>query len=397
AQGTVQAGQTERLNITLQPGAVIAHAFVIHFWFDKAFVEPCMLEVLKAAGQYASSHSNEKLLIVGHTDLAGTSEYNQYLSERRARAVYAVLTHDQDTRGAVAEWSALRKPATGLLGLEDTWSVREYQYMLQALDFYSGNADGIAGSQTAAAIEAFRGTKGLPAGDTVDDAFWTALITDYLASARASVPRSQFLPNCPGEILKWLGCGEQAPVKNTQDAWRPNRRVELLFVAAQKLACQEPQPKTWNLLPQAGGGTGWCLGPGNTDDLYCFATRDAQQKDKWLVQPAEAGTVMVSGSIKHADGSPVANTGYVLIAPDGEDMDGEVPAGASHGRPIPGVTGADGAFSYPNKQKGAGIYVLQVRAPVLAWLSGQTEQSAKGNEVCRRLAGPTPLDVIIRP
>ena len=102
ASGTVRAGQTTRVQITLYPAAVniIAKAIVVHFRFDKAFVEPCMRHVLRRVVEYAGAHPTEKMVVVGHTDKVGPPEYNQSLSERRARAVYAYLTSGRDSATA---------------------------------------------------------------------------------------------------------------------------------------------------------------------------------------------------------------------------------------------------------------------------------------------------------
>jgi outer membrane protein OmpA-like peptidoglycan-associated protein len=272
---TVRAGQTTQVTITLRPGAMIAKAFMVHFWFDKAFVEPCMGVVLRQVAQYAQAHADEKLVIVGHTDLVGSGAYNQSLSERRGRSVYAYLTFGRDQATALNEWDQLRRarPAGTLPSINDTWGTREYQCMLQELGYYPGNVDEVHGPATDAAVRAFQGDQGLTADGVVGDDTWAALIEAYMNRDGLAVPESQFLPNCEGEILKWLGCGEQDPVRNTQDAWRPNRRTELLFVRADALPCEVAQPETYDL-PAAGAvGSGWCLGPGDPNQRCCFTTR----------------------------------------------------------------------------------------------------------------------------
>ena len=383
---TVSAGQTAKASITLQSGSLIAKAFVVHFWFDKAFVEPCMLEVLKTVVTYANAHADEKLVIVGHTDLVGDSTYNQSLSERRGRSVYAALSYGRDKATALAEWNALRQPTDGALpSIKDSWGVREYQYMLQDLDFYSGNIDGVQGPETDAAVRDFQKSKGLTVDGIVGDQTWSALIEAYLDQYNLTILETQFLPNCGGEILKWLGCGEQDPVKNTQDAWRRNRRTELLFVKASTMPCQVPQPETFDL-PAAGAvGSKWCLGPGDKNQRNCFVTRKTPQQGKWLIQPVEPDTITVSGSITFDDGTPASNMKYVLIAPDGEYMDGEILRGADHGKPIPHRTNDDGTFAYPDKTKGVGIYTMEVIAPVVVRTADEPPQDAKGNVVCKRL------------
>ena len=396
----IQNGQTTQVTIALRRDrpSNIAMTFVIHFWFDKAFIEPCLRQVLKQVADYAQSHPDEKLVIVGHTDLVGPDTYNQSLSERRARSVYAGLTHGGDRAAALAEWNALRQRAFGESPtVKDSWGTREYQYMLQDLDYYPGNIDGNHGPLTDAGVSAFQQDNGLPKNGIVNDATWAALIDAYLGQDALAISVNQFLPNCEGEILRWLGCGEQDPIRNTQDAWRPNRRTELLFVKAAQLPCQVPVPVTFNLPTPGIVNNNWCLGTGNPNQRCCFTTRDTEQPDKWLIQTAEPGTVTVRGSIKFEDDTPLANVKYVLIAPDGENMDGERSSGASRGKPIPGRTSADGSFAYPNKPKGIGVYILEIEGPFVARLASDPPGAGKGNVVCNRLNGSSDFDVIVSP
>jgi outer membrane protein OmpA-like peptidoglycan-associated protein len=409
AQAMVRGGQTTRVQITLRPGAIVAKTFIVHFRFDNAFVEPCMLAVLRQVAQYASDHPTEKLLIVGNTDEAGSpgdltasDPYNQSLSERRARSTFAVLTSGLDANASVAEWNVLRQKQTGLTTIGDKWDVRQYQHMLQDLDFYPGNVDGIHGATTNDAVRTFREAKSLPPGTTVDDAVWNALIADYLSQDELAVPASQFLPNtsdgCNGGILKWLGVASQDPVKNVRAAWRPNRRVELLFVPVAKLPCQEPQPDTFNLPFPGAVNPSWCLGPGDKSNRACFVVKhlppgQEPQNDEWIRMPAEPGTVAVRGSIKFEDGTPAADVRYVLIASDGEFMDGEQPSGEG----VVGRTKADGTFEYPEKPKGIGIYTLEVQGPFVVRLADDPPGAGKGNIICKRLDGTSSFDAILSP
>ncbi|WP_305044242.1 peptidoglycan-binding protein [Geoalkalibacter sp.] len=413
ARATVRPGETTRALIRLRPGGMIAKAFVVHFWFDKAFIEPCLRGVLRRVAEYAANHPDEKMVIVGHTDLVGSDAYNQSLSERRGRAVYAWLTAGRDPAASRAEWDALRRarPAGQLPSIHDTWSVREYQFILNDLEYYKGGIDEDHGPLTSEAIRNFQLDQGLPQTGQVNDATWSALIAAYLDQDRLAVAENQFLPNagdgCSNGVVKWLGGGEKDPVRNTQDAWRPNRRTEILFVRASQFPCEVPQPATWNL-PSPGGA--WCIGPGDPNQRTCFIARGGEQPNKWLVVAAESGQVSVSLSLTRPDGSAVPNEPFALMAPDGEYLHtdaagradvGERPSGPQRGRPIPNRTAADGSFRFPDPRP-EGTYILhllELRAPAVARLADAPPQSARGNIVCRRLEGSTPghLPVVIEP
>ncbi|MES1241728.1 MAG: peptidoglycan-binding protein [Acidobacteriota bacterium] len=398
APAAVREAETTEVTLTLRRGDVVAKVFLVHFWFDNAFVEPCMLEALADVAAYASSHPNEKLVVVGHCDKTGSDVYNQSLSERRARSVHAVLSLGRDRAAALAEWNLLRQPSLGgLPRARDAWGTREYQAMLQDLGFYPGAIDGQHGPATDAAVRAFQRERGLLVTGLVGDTTWAALIESYLGRSPLNVPEGRFLANCPGEVVKWLACGEQDPVKNTEDAWRPNRRVELLFVRAGRLPCQVPPPDTFGLPAPGAVNAGWCVGPGDPSRRCCFVKRTASPGDAWLVQPAEPGTVVPRGSMRFGDGTPAANMRYVLIAPDGENMDSEQAQGATRGRPIPARTKADGTFAYPDKPKGVGRYVLEIREPFVVSLEEEPPSSARGTVVCKRLEGPAELRVVLSP
>ena len=135
ATARVQNGPVTSVTIILRRGAKIGTVHTIHFQFDKAFVEPCMRHVLQRVVEYAADHPDERLLIVGHTDLVGPPTYNQALSERRGRATYAMLTFAADPQAAIREWNELRRarPAGTIRTVNDTWGSREIQHMLQDL------------------------------------------------------------------------------------------------------------------------------------------------------------------------------------------------------------------------------------------------------------------------
>lgn len=415
-QATVRAGETTQIQIILRPGVVIAKAFVVHFRFDNAFIEPCLRQVLRRVFDYAQDHPDEKLVIIGHTDLVGPPDYNQKLSERRSRSAYAFLTFGTSPArraAAIVEWDNLRKDPA-LTPLNDRWGRRETQYMLQDLGYYRGRVEEPFADDdpaqprvgnTDAAIRGFQSDHGLPVTGLMNDGTWLALVTEYLALDSLAVPDSQFFPNandtgCDGGRLKWLGCGEKDPVVNTEDAWRPNRRTEMLFVRADKLPRAVTKPVTFELPEPGFVGTTWCLNRPGTPNLACdFLARGRSQPEKWLVVPAEPGKVTVSGTLRFAGEpeTPAANMKYVLLAPDGEylrkkddgtrDPVAERPAGPKRGRGVPSRTDAAGNFSHPAETP-VGVYILQLPDldnPAVARESAQPPANAVGNIVCLRL------------
>jgi outer membrane protein OmpA-like peptidoglycan-associated protein len=393
ASATVVPSQTAQVEIHLHRGPAVGHAFVVTYWFDKAIVEPCLRRVLRDVVAYAHAHPDEHVVIVGNTDLVGDDGYNQSLSERRARGVYAYLTAGRDHATSVAEWDALRKHSGGLLA--DNWAVREYQLLLNGLSYYGGQIDEQHGPLTDAAVRNFQKDHGLAVDGIVGNNTWPALIDAYLSADNLTIDEVRFFPNCPGEVVKWLGSGEQDPVRNTEDAWRPNRRTDIVFVRADTLPGKVAPPVTFALPAPGAVNASWCAGkPG---DPRVILSRGTQKPNTFLVQPAEPGTVIVKGTMTFEDGSPAAKVSYVLMAPDGEYMDGERPSGDSRGRPIPGTTGADGTFAYPAKPKGVGVYVLTVDGPVTARLKEDAPNSGTSPMLCARLDGSKNLDVVLAP
>jgi peptidoglycan-associated lipoprotein len=63
----------------------------IHFDFDKYEIRPDDAKILDADAAWLTSHSDQLILVEGHCDERGTSEYNLALGERRARATLNYL------------------------------------------------------------------------------------------------------------------------------------------------------------------------------------------------------------------------------------------------------------------------------------------------------------------
>ncbi len=63
----------------------------IFFAFDKADIRPDDAQTLDASAAYLKANPNQLVLIEGHCDERGTSEYNLALGERRAKAAMNYL------------------------------------------------------------------------------------------------------------------------------------------------------------------------------------------------------------------------------------------------------------------------------------------------------------------
>ena len=413
ASAEVRAGETTEVTIVLRDTAALALRFLIHFRFDSAFVEPCQKAVLRQAAAFASENPDMRLLTVGHTDLTGPAEYNQSLSERRARSAFAMLRFGNDPQAAIDEWNELRRRRTPgtRVSLHDSWGAREYQQMLQDRGHYRGRIDGDHGPQTDTAIRDFQDANGLTATGAMDDATWPVLIEAYLAAENLAVPDDRLLPNCPGEPLKWLGCGELDPVRNVTFAWRPNRRTELLFTRATELPADTARPDTFELPTPGTVGSDWCIDENDPGARSCFVVPNPNgarhetcpgtlpRGEPLTRQAAESEpSFEVQGSIRFEDGTRYAGE-FFVIAPDGEYMDGERESSsgsARAGTPLRRRTDPDGTFRYADKPKTPGIFVMELDADVIARNLGAPLEDATGPVVCKRLAGPDDrFDVVI--
>lgn len=63
----------------------------IHFAFDKSDIRPGDAQIMDATAAYLKANPNQLVLIEGHCDERGTSEYNLALGERRAKSAMNYL------------------------------------------------------------------------------------------------------------------------------------------------------------------------------------------------------------------------------------------------------------------------------------------------------------------
>jgi peptidoglycan-associated lipoprotein len=63
----------------------------VYFDFDQSFIRPADRGTLQEVATYLGANSAVKLLVEGHCDWRGTTEYNMALGDRRANSVIAYL------------------------------------------------------------------------------------------------------------------------------------------------------------------------------------------------------------------------------------------------------------------------------------------------------------------
>lgn len=209
------------------------------FAFDSSFISPNVVAG-KAFINFASmvkAFPKSPIAIFGHADPSGDLHYNQVLSGRRAKAVFALLTRNVDM------WEELFDPAQRGLAVGDEWGTRSIQIMLQQLGFRDKNLtnNGKLDEETRAAIKAFQSAPILlpegrvsapiaPATGASDRPTRRRLFTVYMnaicqdaSGADFRLPTTVFLRDgkTPGGFQ---GCGEfnprRLPSQETIKTWK---------------------------------------------------------------------------------------------------------------------------------------------------------------------------------
>jgi hypothetical protein len=226
------------------------------FDFDSSFVLPAFAgEVGHLVSLLAAPERKGcPAAIFGHADPTGSDDVNKAISDRRAIAIYALLTRKP------AMWEDLYShPIDG-----DTWGTRAIQAMLMSLSdsggapYYPGPLDDKYGPKTSAAVERFQGENGLTVDGKAGPNTRGKLFPKYMdlictptipPGADSSAPATPFQMQAGdflggggnGGKMALQGCSRFNPVvllpnsmmngdpdiRNEQDA--PNRRV-LVFL-----------------------------------------------------------------------------------------------------------------------------------------------------------------------
>jgi hypothetical protein len=224
------------------------------FAFDSSFVSPAFRDELTTLANIVAANQGSPAAIFGHCDPAGSDALNKTLGDRRATAIYAVLTRQP------ALWAELyQHPEVG-----DRWGLHAVQMMLASVPdgngapYYGGPVNGAQDAYTTDAVKRFQSDAGLsadgdPGPDTRKVLFGAYM--DWLCTPTNSSPGAAAFRMQPGDFLGGTGakpgdlpamslqsCGKLNPIvllassemnqadtvsRNADDA--ANRRVILFF------------------------------------------------------------------------------------------------------------------------------------------------------------------------
>lgn len=240
------------------------------FDFGSSFVRPDigahMPKLAELREQHKVQDVHPPLSIFGHADPVGDDDLNKRLSGRRAVAIYAMLVRDVDL------WETLYTKNDG----GDAWGTRSIQTMLSTVQDPI-QVDGVAGSETTAAIKKFQGANGLAADGVAGPntrkklylAYMDALCgpklkldkaTDFLGRNRDGAGGKADFQGCSEfNPLRLFSAAEAKEFDKSSDKTKrnqenaPNRRVMiLLFAPGRKV-----NPQVWPC-PRASEGVAAC-------------------------------------------------------------------------------------------------------------------------------------------
>lgn len=198
---------------------------------SKSFINPTAAPYLKTLKKILGANPSSRLMIFGHADKRGEEDDNTYLSERRARSVYALLVRDTKYWLEIQDIPSPRplNPDGSLSPdhVHENWGLRPVQIMLNFLN-PSANLDltGTLDSRTVREIETYqvKGRESTVFGDKIPRSSLEVIIRKYMDRLMDEFVLSEndFLP------LKHAGCGEFNPLvedENDETADSMNRRV----------------------------------------------------------------------------------------------------------------------------------------------------------------------------
>jgi len=293
----------------------------VHFAFGRSFVLESALDTLSVIAAAVVEDDNRRAMIFGHTDTAGDEALHKELSERRAKALFAILTHDPDA------WEELWTGSADGPRFKEQWGVKEAQHLLNALGVPDdqGEAlveDGIEGSSTKQALERFQrgdydgalaGRTALAETGRADRATRRELLLSYASLVtRVPLPKERFSPI---GNASFMGCGEYNPVSDHARDEASRRAVVFVFDAA-----AEPQN-----LPCKPRALGPCRSTGGVDHPPAESPADGKPYRCAIYREVAKSCPCVQGEelmhlavqLHDRDYNPVPETHYALVL-DGE-------------------------------------------------------------------------------
>lgn len=218
------------------------------FATESALPTGAIHDLVTRAHESIASDKSLRLGVFGHTDVRDDPAANKDLADRRAQAVFAILTND---------WPSFEAALA-----TEQWSLDRWQAMLRVLGCNPTAIDAQSGAQTNLAVRAFRRAYNrdtwhdegrpraygdLPDGDALDDATGRAIVDAYHAELSGRLDPALFVGP------KFAGCGEFNPLGK---AHHDDRRTTLAIYGA-----DTPEPAEF---PCRAGDAGACqVAPGD--------------------------------------------------------------------------------------------------------------------------------------
>ncbi len=222
--GGIDIAAGSALTVQIPPRVFLGRMTGLLFDTDKTFLLPRSLAGIRGLRRFYDQHPGVQVLVVGHTDTVGPTQYNLTLSIERAHSIAAYLRDDVDG------WMEYYPGRTG----SAHWGTIEDQHMLKELGFHPGPITGNP-SDSSDAVKRFQRSKGLNDDGQAGQRTRKALVTAYMQIDGTTLPQ--------GTVLQTHGCGEFHLAVPTGDevAEQKNRRVEVFFF--EKRIDPPPRPR----------------------------------------------------------------------------------------------------------------------------------------------------------
>ncbi len=276
--------------------ALSAHGFEV----DSAFPQPALLAHLPALARAARERPQARLVLFGHADATGDDDHNKHLTDRRAQAVFALLTQDLGVFDRVAS--------------ADHWGLSQYRRILDAL--------GVVGSAEGKRVRTFQRQYNADAyhrGASRERAHASLQVDGILGPRTEAALRDAYLTRVPVALdparfigPKTAGCGAFNPIgANDQD-----RRVAL--------ALYRPDFPTESKIPCREGDAASCKVNKKAQHPWkCnFYRRTLEAEQTAAIAPVVQPAANRLLQLQDANGQVLANHAYQLVFADGEALDG---------------------------------------------------------------------------